>query len=63
MKRFISLMLALTLIVCLALPLFADDEEDYSPPELKNIASASVYCVEEDRFIYGLNEEKQVYPT
>ena len=63
MKKFISLMLALTLIVCLALPLFADDEENYSPPELKNIASASVYCVEEDRFIYGLNEEKQVYPT
>ena len=64
MKRIISLMLVVLTVVCLVLPVIAaDEEEDYSPPELVNIGSASVYCVEEDRFIYGLNEEKQVYPT
>ena len=64
MKRIISLVLVIATLLCFMLPLLADDEEeDYSPPELLNISSASVYCVEEDRFIYGLNEDKQVYPT
>ena len=65
MKRFLSLILLIVSILTLAIPLFADDaeEENYDPPELVNIASASVYCVEEDRYIYGLNEDKQVYPT
>ncbi len=66
MKRYLSLILAIVTLLVLVLPAYAaegDKEENYDPPELKNIASASVYCVEEDRFIYGLNEEKQVYPT
>lgn len=66
MKRLASLILIMTLLVTLFVPVIADEgdeEENYDPPELVNISSASVYCVEEDRFIYGLNEEKQVYPT
>ncbi len=65
MKRFLSLILLIASILTLAMPLFADDseEENYDPPELVNIASASVYCVEENRYIYGLNEDRQVYPT
>ncbi len=64
MKRILSLILALLTLFCLIVPIAAEDEEEsYDPPELLNITSASVYCVEENRFIYGLNEEKQVYPT
>lgn len=63
MKRILSLILALTSIFCFIIPITAQDEENYDPPELLNISSASVYCVEENRFIYGYNEEKQVYPT
>ncbi len=63
MKKIFSLLLVVFTLVGMVMPIFADEEENYDPPELVNITSASVYCVEEDRFIYSLNEEKQVYPT
>lgn len=62
-KKIIPLFLTVCMFLSLIIPILAEDEENYDPPELQNITSASVYCVEEDRFIYGYNEEKQVYPT